>query len=222
VPGNITTADTEQSGPKRRRLGTEERRAQIVAAAREVFIEQGVQGARARLVAERAGITEAYLYRKFHSLDELFQLAIDDPLDELTTRLHREMRELGARDDVSQAEVLLRCHELLLGCMVEIAPLIGAALCANRGPDKTFYADYLLPKLRSAVELVIPDITGRSVEAFEVDVLVEAMIGIHLTIALDHLLEGESIDVPVVAQQVTEMFAPGVGRRRRAAPQTAD
>ena len=39
---------------------------------------------------------------------------------------------------------------------------------------------------------------------------------------LKYLLEGESIDVPVVAQQVTEMFAPGVGRRRRAAPQTAD
>jgi AcrR family transcriptional regulator len=202
-------------------LGAEERRSQIIAAAREVFIEQGVQGARTRHIAERAGITEAYLYRKFHSKDELYRLAVDEPLDELTTRLRCEMRALAARDDVSRSDIVLAWHQLTLECMVRVAPLIGAALCAKREPGQQFYADYLFPKLRSALEIVIPDITGRSMTDRTLDLLVEATIGMHLTIALDHLLEGVPVNAPEVARQVTQMFAPGVGRdavssRRRA------
>lgn len=211
------TAGLETSAPKRRRLSADERRAQIIAAAREVFIEQGMHGARSRHIAERAGITEAYLYRVFHSKDELYTLAIDEPLAHLTGRLQHEMRELAARDDVSRMDVLLRCHELLLETMVEIAPLVGAALFAKREPNHEFYADYLFPKLRSAIEVVIPDITGRSVKDFEVDVFVEAMIGIHLTVALDHLLEDKAVDVPLVAGEITRMFGPGI----RQAPSTS-
>jgi hypothetical protein len=51
------------------------------------------------------------------------------------------------------------------------------------------------------------------VQEFELDVFVEAMIGIHLTVALESLLDGKRVDVPHVAKQITEMFAPGVGRR---------
>jgi hypothetical protein len=41
---------------------------------------------------------------------------------------------------------------------------------------------------------------------------VDAMIGIHMTIALEHLLENKPVDVPTVARQVTTMFAAGLGR----------
>lgn len=200
------------------RLSATERRAQIAAAAREVFIERGINGTRSRDIAERAGITEAYLYRHFHSKDEIFQLAIDAPLDELIRRLRDETHELALRGDVDRTEVLLRAHELLLGCMVDIAPLLAAALLSENGPDKRLYTAYLLPRLRDALVPTIPDITGLPVEAFDLDMFVEAMIGIHLTIALEHLLEGEAVDVRRVAKQVTTMFATGVkGGARRAA-----
>src|ERR1700756_2964190 len=104
----------------RKRLSAAERRAKIIANAREVFIEQGVNGARARDIAQGAGITEAYLYRPFHSKHEIFMLAIDGPLDEIITHLRDETRELVARSYVERADVLLRSHELLLECMVEI------------------------------------------------------------------------------------------------------
>jgi TetR/AcrR family transcriptional regulator len=195
----------------RKRLSAVERRAKIIADAREVFIEQGVNGARSRDIAERAGITEAYLYRHFHSKDEIFMLAIDRPLDEMISHLRDETRELAARSDVERVDVLLRSHELLLACMVEIAPLVAAALLSGRGRNDQFYADHLFPRLRNVLALVIPDITGYPLKAFELDMFVDAMIGIHMTIALEHLLENKPVDVPTVARQVTTMFAAGLG-----------
>lgn len=211
---------------RRTRLKSADRKAQIVAAAREVFIEQGINGARSREIAERAGITEAYLYRHFHSKSEIFRVAVDKPLKDLIEHLRQETHELAERDDVTRAEVLLHCHELFLDFMVEMAPLIAAALFSDPDPRHEFYTDYLFPSLRGVLEVIIPEITGRPVQEFELDVFVEAMIGIHLTVALESLLDGKRVDVPHVAKQITEMFAPGVGRRsagqrpaaRKAAP----
>ena len=197
---------------ERKRLSAAERRAQIIANAREVFIEQGVNGTRSRDIAQRAGITEAYLYRHFHSKDEIFMLAIDRPIDEMITRLRDESAELAARNDVERVDVLLRCHELLLACMVEIAPLVAAALLSDSGRNDQFYTGHLIPRLRNVLALVIPDITGYPLKAFQLDLFVDAMIGIHLTIALEALLENEPVDVPSVARQVTTMFAVGVAR----------
>jgi AcrR family transcriptional regulator len=203
--GMPRTADVQS--PPHRRLSAPERRAQIIAGAREVFVEQGVNGARTREIAQRAGITEAYLYRHFHSKDEMFQLAVGEPLDDFLARLRDETRELAARTDVDRVDVLLRCHELMLECMVQIAPLVAAALLSRRSPNNQFYADYLFPRLRKVLVEIIPDITGYALKAFELDLFVDALIGIHLTIALEHLLENEPVDVPKVAKQVTEMFA---------------
>jgi TetR/AcrR family transcriptional regulator len=205
---------------ERKRLSAAERRAKIIADAREVFIEQGVNGARSRDIAQRAGITEAYLYRHFHSKDEIFLLAIDRPLDEMISHLRDETHELASRSDVERADVLLRSHELLLQCMVEIAPLVAAALLSGSSQNDQFYADHLFPRLRNVLALVIPDITGYPLKAFELDLFVDAMIGIHMTIALEHLLENKPVDVPVVARQVTTMFAVGIGRTSTKAPAT--
>jgi TetR/AcrR family transcriptional regulator len=212
-PTQVGAAAVDEAAP--RRLPARERKAQIVAAAREVFIEQGLKGTRTREIADRAGITEAYLYRHFHSKEELHKLAIEAPLEELVERLRVDTRELSDREDVSRADVLFHCHELMLGCMIEIAPLVVAALARDTPGSHGLYADYLFPNLRDILELIIPDITGFPVEAFEVDFFVEAMIGVHLTIALLHLLEGKPVDVPYTARQITAMVAPRVLPRRR-------
>jgi AcrR family transcriptional regulator len=210
VPKDSATVEDAQP---RKRLSAVDRRAQIIAGARHVFIEQGVNGARSRDIADRAGITEAYLYRHFRSKDEIFQLAIDAPLEELVGRLREETRELANRDDVDRADVLLRSHELFLECMVEIAPLAAASLLSQRGANNRFFSDFLVPRLRSVLSDTIPDITGLPVELIDIDLYVEAMVGIHLTIALEQLLENEPVDVPYVARQVTAMFAAGVARQ---------
>lgn len=195
---------------KRKRLNASERREQIVEAAREVFIEQGVAGARSREIALRAGITEAYLYRHFHMKEELYRAAVQGPLDELIDRLKVETHELASQEGIRRSDVLLRAHEILLSSMVELAPLIASALFSDPDPDREFYTGYIFPRLRDALSVIIPDITGFLITEIDVDVFVEAMIGIHLTIALDHLLEERPVDVAALSREITEMFAPGV------------
>src|SRR6202011_552978 len=100
---------------------------------------------------------------------------------------------------------------VMLECMVEIAPLVAARLLSDSRRNDQFCADHLFPRLRNVLALVIPDITGYPLKAFQLDMFVDAMIGIHMTIALEHLLENKPVDVPTVARQVTTMFASGVG-----------
>jgi TetR/AcrR family transcriptional regulator len=208
----VTSSDTSAS-PKRARLKAEDRKMQIIEAARRVYAEQGGSGAKSRLIAERAGITEAYLYRHFHSKEELYELAVEAPLRALVFRLRADTHELAQREDVGRLEVLFHTHELVLGFMVDIAPLLMPALFGEPRPgEKSFYSDYLLPNLRSAIAVIIPDITGFPVEEFDLDLFVESLIGIHLTLALEGLLEREPVDVPAVARQLTEMFGRGVRR----------
>jgi len=200
---------TSQAAPAvtKQRMSAAERREQIIAAAREVFVEQGVTGARSRQIAERAGITEAYLYRHFHSKDELYRLAVDAPLKTMLDQVESEVNRLAERDDVSRTEVLFHCHSLLLGSTVEIAPLLAAAMFSDPEPGREFYLDNLLPTFRAVVESIIPAITGWPLKAFEVDVFAQSLLGIHLGIAFDSLLDETTIDVSNVARQVTVMFA---------------
>jgi AcrR family transcriptional regulator len=71
----------------RPRVSNEIRRESILAAARTVFIEYGLGGARTRLIAREAGVTEALLYRHFVSKAELFECSVLEPLETLITEL---------------------------------------------------------------------------------------------------------------------------------------
>lgn len=104
-------------------------RARLLAAAREVFAEKGHSGS-ARDIAERAGITEAMVFRHFGTKTTLFEEAaleplvafIDDYVAEWNDRPH------GRRD--SQAEVrdfLMR----LLGVLDGERALLVAVLAAG-------------------------------------------------------------------------------------------
>lgn len=53
----------------------------ILAAARQVFLERGIQATTAE-VAERAGVSEGSVFKRFKSKIELFRAAMGDPLEE--------------------------------------------------------------------------------------------------------------------------------------------
>lgn len=55
-----------------RRLSAEARRAQLIAVAREVFVEDGYHGAGMEQIASRAGVTKPVLYQHFESKKELY------------------------------------------------------------------------------------------------------------------------------------------------------
>lgn len=59
------------------RLNANDRRSQILAAALDVFAELGFHGARTRDLAERAGISEALLFRHFQTKEDLIRAILE-------------------------------------------------------------------------------------------------------------------------------------------------
>jgi len=71
---------TARAKPKRRRRAAAEVRELILMAAQKEFELRGYGGATTRAIAERAGTTEALLFRHFQSKANLFELAVAQPL----------------------------------------------------------------------------------------------------------------------------------------------
>ena len=113
--GRVTTA-------RGKRLTAEQRRAEIIGAARQAFLESGLSGTSLREIARRAGVTEGLLYHHFNSKEELFATAVEEPLDALTQRLRDETHALATRGDVSKRELLFLANQQFLGAMVERPP----------------------------------------------------------------------------------------------------
>lgn len=76
----MTTASPQSDQP-RKRLGMGQAKPLLLDAAREVFATRGFRGARTKEIADRAGVSEALLYRHFGSKAGLFEEAILEPVN---------------------------------------------------------------------------------------------------------------------------------------------
>lgn len=79
----MTTYDRHVSAEPRRRLAPEVRRAQLVAAAEDVFVRHGYQGASVEDIAAAAGVTRTLVYRYFADKDEIYLECLSAARDEL-------------------------------------------------------------------------------------------------------------------------------------------
>ncbi|HVL89733.1 MAG TPA: TetR/AcrR family transcriptional regulator [Actinomycetota bacterium] len=70
-----------------RRLSAEARRAQLIAIAREVFVEDGYDGAGMEAIATRAGVTKPVLYQHFESKKELYLALLGEDMAALQGRV---------------------------------------------------------------------------------------------------------------------------------------
>ena len=81
---NMKTGTTTASMPETvRRMSSEERREQIIAAAMAVFGARGYEGTTTDDVARTAGVSQPYVVRLFRSKENLFLAAMQSALDEL-------------------------------------------------------------------------------------------------------------------------------------------
>jgi AcrR family transcriptional regulator len=211
-------------------MPAEARKAQIIAAARAAFLQRGFAGTRVREIAAQAGITENLVYLRFASKSEIYEAAVTEPLDRLVDQLVEESGRLGrdvvlSRDD--RQRMFEAFHRVLLVNMVEIAPLLAVALFSEPGAGQRYYRDVVLPRFGEAVTAVISEVTGWPLEALQVDVLVEGLLGLHFGLALDASLSQRPLDVDETARQLAAMFgtglvAPGIGDPGIGAPGIGD
>lgn len=125
------------------RLSGEERRAQLLAVAREEFLRTGPDATRIADIAEHAGVNVALIYRHFSSKDELFEAAILEPLNGFVGRVFDQ-----AGDDLDPAdhEEFVRSFILaILELFVEMVELFGMVLFSDREAGHDFYRDRVVP-----------------------------------------------------------------------------
>ena len=208
--------DDHGEPPRRRRLAAEARRELIVAAAREVFVECGRAGGRLRDIAERAGITEAYLYRYFASKDELYHAAVHEPVERIIAAFEADIDDLTATEGLTGAEVVGRLNELMLRFMAAAAPYLGVALFSDVTGDDTFYTSTLHPRVYRRTRDVLAAVKGWPDRRVDLDVLNTAMWSLNYGVALDALLRDVTLDVAKAAKRVTQLYLVGIPSFTRA------
>lgn len=73
------------------RMPRSERRAQLLDAARDAFVEKGYHAAAMDDIAERAGVSKPVLYQHFPGKRELYLALLDESAEQLLARIHQAL-----------------------------------------------------------------------------------------------------------------------------------
>ena len=200
-----------QPAPKdrRARMSPEDRRAAIIADAREVYRTKGVARTRMSDIASAAGVTEALVYQYFGSKDELFSEAVLRPSEDMIKRLRNAVVRLLAEADPTSSDATREFHRDILQVILETAPLIGAAVFTGSELGRRAYQEQFYPMLHEAVSALHGHVyrPGRS------NVTMIATTTMHFTVAVDAIILGRDIDVSQVSAQLADLVSTGLNGR---------
>jgi AcrR family transcriptional regulator len=208
----VAKQTVRQAAPRRERMRGPERRAQILAAAREVFLESGVTGARTRDIAQRAEITEAFMFRIFESKEHIYREAVEVPVAQAYERLARDVVALSRDETLQGVELFRRINELILELQIETTPLMVLAVFSEIDRGREFLRQ-LMPPMRT-VQRVASRAAGWRAPAVSPDVALRTLFAGSLGIVLDHILQGKRLDPRETAARVTELYAEGMPHLR--------
>ncbi|MGG5171140.1 TetR/AcrR family transcriptional regulator [Pseudarthrobacter sp. J1738] len=103
-----TTQETSQANARSARLPRDERRAQLLHAALEVFVANGYHGAAMDEIAETARVSKPVLYQHFPSKRELYLALLDSNLEELTGLLLGALN--STQDNKERVQAVMRAY----------------------------------------------------------------------------------------------------------------
>ncbi|QHK19674.1 TetR family transcriptional regulator [Pseudarthrobacter psychrotolerans] len=101
--GGEPAAPQRTAGQRSARLPRDERRAQLLAAAQEVFVANGYHGAAMDEIAETAHVSKPVLYQHFPSKRELYLALLDSHLASLTDLMLGALSSTDDNDERVQA-----------------------------------------------------------------------------------------------------------------------
>ncbi|NUU30993.1 TetR/AcrR family transcriptional regulator [Arthrobacter sp. C9C5] len=108
--GKSSAAQTRSGTQRSARLPRDERRAQLLAAAQEVFVANGYHGAAMDEIAETAHVSKPVLYQHFPSKRELYLALLDSHLSGLTDLLLGALNSTTDNDERVQAVMRAYFH----------------------------------------------------------------------------------------------------------------
>ena len=198
------------AGGRGRRLPAHLRREQIAIAARLVFAENGLAGAKTRQIADAAKVTETVLYRHFDSKQAIFEAAVLQPLERLTTDLLRLTAEFAALDPHKRLERTREVHHQVFAVLKEITPLLGVALFSGQTDSAAFYRTRLRPVIDLAADAMRQAMSPRQQQVMEPRTMFLVLAGMYLGLALDASLGRRALDEDAAVNQLTDLVAFGL------------
>ena len=192
----------------RQRMAYDDRREQIVAAARKVFLARGLGGGRTREIAESIGVTEALLYHYFSSKEEIFEAAILDPLEALGEQLaaYASAHVFVDADLEKRLKESVHFHEQALKVMLEVIPLLGVALFSDQKQGSSFYRERMVPLTDRFTAGLATTLEGWPHLDVDPELLANMILGTYGWVALDAGFRRKKVDVPATAAKLTGMF----------------
>jgi AcrR family transcriptional regulator len=194
----------------RTRLSGNVRRAQILAGARQVFLEKGLAGARTKEIAQASGVPEGLIYRHFDSKEALFEAAILEPLQVLLKDLARSMDRIVPEHSSARLPEIERFHGEIFDGMIETAPLLGTALFADRDLGENFYRNRVLPLLDDVYRTIDSRLTTLTDVHTTARPIVMALLGAYTWVALDTAYNPDVIDRRTVVHDLARLFSRGL------------
>jgi AcrR family transcriptional regulator len=201
------------SRTERRRLHPEARRAEIVEAARAVFFRLGYAATSFRAVASAANVSESLLYRYFSSKDELFEVAIRQPLEALLREVQDASSAVARGTTGERPELLEQFHQRMLTAIARLTPYVGIALFAGDGDSGRFYLERMRPLLVSATNVLRESLGGSGAPTVEETVAITALFGMYFGVDIDAVLRGRQLDVAEMSGQLARLLAYGLAGR---------
>jgi AcrR family transcriptional regulator len=205
----VETLDAAAEATPRRRERADEKRLRIAAAARPVFLEHGLEGAKTRDIAAAAGVTETVLYRHFRSKEEVFEVAVLAPVEALSLELldiHTEFSSLTAQRRLERSE---ETHRRLARTIAEISPLLGIALFSNAAGGREFYRTRLAPVFNDLAAAMASAMPKRAQDLISPTIFSQLLLGLYFGTTLDHEFRGKTFDAEAIAADVTRLIAYG-------------
>lgn len=189
-----------------------ERRDQIVAAARRVFLASGLS-ARIRDVAKEAAVNEALIYQHFESKDDLIVAAVVQPLEQVVRQLENTADALPPGSDTEVRGDVAEFMRQLLQAFVESVSLFGLVLFSDRDTGRAFYRAHVAPLVDAGIANVEASMGSWSHREFNPRVSVPASFGMCWWLALDADLRDEVLDVEATVHEITNLIFDGTVAR---------
>lgn len=196
-----------ESRPRPARLPRDERRAQLLAAAQEVFVANGYHGAAMDEIADTARVSKPVLYQHFPSKRELYLALLDSHLAELTELLLNALR--STTDNKLRVQATMKAYFEFIAKDDQAHRLVFESDLVN-DPDvagrlETFnatYADAIAGVI--AVDTKLPHI--------EATLLGRALAGMAQVSARYWLETGGDLDLDVASELIYRLAWRGISR----------
>ena len=127
------------------RLSADERHQQLLRAAREAYLELGIDRASVHQIAKFAGVNVATIYQHFPSAAELFYQAVLVPLDACVDE-HLEAGTQRLKDAAAERRTV-ELHTSLLELMLDIGPTVNAVVFSEHQVGRRYVAETIRPRI---------------------------------------------------------------------------